>query len=89
MLWEMWWVWMAGAVVLGILELFAPGFVFVGFAVGAAVVGILLAAGATFGLAWLAVLFAVISLIAWLVMRKVFGLRKGQQVKTFDHDIND
>jgi membrane protein implicated in regulation of membrane protease activity len=33
-------------------------------------------------------MFAVISLIATLVLRKVFSLPKGQ-VKTFDGDIND
>jgi len=31
---------------------------------------------------------ALVSLIAWLVMRKVFGLRRGQ-VKIWKHDIND
>lgn len=88
MMWDLWWVWMAGAVALGILELFAPGFVFVGFAIGAALVGVLLALGVGASLPWLLVIFAVISVIAWVVMRQVFGL-KGGNAKTFDHDIND
>ena len=32
--------------------------------------------------------FAVLSLAAWLILRRVFALPKGQ-VKTFDTDIND
>ena len=84
----LWWAWLAAALGLGILELFAPGFVFVGFAAGAAIVGVLLAVGLATTLPWLVVIFAVISVIAWIVMRKVFGFREGN-VKTFDHDIND
>jgi len=34
------------------------------------------------------VVFAVLSLIAYLVMRKIFGLRTGS-VKVWDRDIND
>ena len=30
MIWEIWWVWVAPALVLAILEVFAPGFIFVG-----------------------------------------------------------
>jgi membrane protein implicated in regulation of membrane protease activity len=88
--WALWWVWCAAALVLGILEVLAPGFVFLGFAIGALGVGILLLAGgsATFGLPALVFLFALISLIAWLVLRRVFALPRGQ-VKTFETDIND
>ena len=32
--------------------------------------------------------FAVMSLIAWLALRRILGVRQGQ-VKTFDSDIND
>lgn len=89
-LWALWWVWCAAALVLGILEVLAPGFVFLGFAIGALGVGILLLAvgSATFGLPALVFLFALISLIAWLVLRRVFALPRGQ-VKTFETDIND
>lgn len=86
--WETWWVWIAAALVLAIVELFAPGFIFVGFAIGAAVVGVALALGVTMSLAWSLVAFAVVSVIAWVVARAVFGVRKGQ-VKTFDRDINE
>ena len=88
--WALWWVWCAAALVLGILEVLAPGFVFLGFAIGALGVGVLLVAmgSGTFGLPVLVFLFAAISLIAWLVLRRAFALPRGQ-VKTFDTDIND
>lgn len=87
-MWALWWVWLAAAVVLAILEVLVAGFVFLGFAVGAAVIGLLLALGIALSFPWHFLLFALVSLLAWVAMRKVFGLRRGQ-VKTFDHDINE
>nr|WP_323782516.1 hypothetical protein [Leisingera sp.] len=86
--WALWWVWGAAALALAILEVLVPGFVFLGFAIGAAAVALLLLAGAGLGLPPLLLIFAVLSLAAWLVMRRYFALPKGQ-VKTFNHDIND
>lgn len=84
-----WWVWLAAALVLGILEMLVPGFIFLGFAIGAAVVGLaLLGPLGLLSLPAILLVFAVVSLIAWLGLRKYFALPKGQ-VKTFDHDIND
>lgn len=84
-----WWVWLAAALVLGIAEMLIPGFIFLGFAIGAAVVGLaLLGPLGFFSLPAILLIFAVVSLIAWLGLRKYFALPKGQ-VKTFDHDIND
>ncbi|MBC55448.1 MAG: hypothetical protein CL814_00750 [Confluentimicrobium sp.] len=87
-MWALWWVWLAAAVVLAILEVLAPGYVFLGFAIGAAVTGVMLALGVTPSGPVLAVIFALVSLAGWLIMRRLFGL-KGGQVKTFDHDINE
>ncbi|CUJ33798.1 NfeD family protein [Cognatishimia activa] len=84
-----WWVWLAAALVLGIVEMLIPGFIFLGFAIGAAVVGIaLLGPLGLLSIPAILLIFAVISLIAWLALRRHFALPKGQ-VKTFDHDIND
>ncbi|WP_417250282.1 NfeD family protein [Celeribacter sp.] len=84
-----WWVWGVAAVLLFGLEVFAPGFIFLGFGVGAALVAVLLALGLLgTNLATIALAFAVISLLAWFAMRQAFGVRKGQ-VKTWDKDIND
>lgn len=88
-IWTLWWVWGLGAVVLLGLEVFAPGFLFLGFGAGAAVVAGLLGLGiGPENPAVLALIFAVVSLVAWLAMRSVFGVRKGQ-VKVWDKDIND
>ncbi len=91
MWWSVWWVWMVGALLLAILEVVAPAQIFLGFAIGAAGVGAALALGIP-GLAGsipaMLLVFAVVSLIAWLVIRRAVGIRKGQ-VKVFDHDINE
>ncbi|RME16679.1 MAG: hypothetical protein D6801_05045 [Alphaproteobacteria bacterium] len=89
MIWEIWWAWVAAGLALAILEVLVPGFVFAGFAIGAVLVGMLLVIGVVFTLAWALVVFAVASVISWLLLRALFGFRHGGQVKTFDHDIND
>ncbi|NSX53515.1 NfeD family protein [Parasulfitobacter algicola] len=87
-----WWVWAAGALILGILEVIAPAFVLLGFAIGAAVVAILLVIGgpALVGgtVPWMLVIFALASLAAWIGLKKTFKLKHGQ-VKIWDTDIND
>ena len=94
MSWQDWWVWGAGAILLGVLETLAPGYLFLGFAVGAAAMAVLLLVGGPLG-AWLAgslpatiLAFAVLSLLAWVALRKALGVRKGQ-VKRWDRDINE
>ena len=87
-LWEIWWVWVAFGLGLAIFELLAPGFIFLGFAVGAVVVGVMVAFGVVFTLPWALLVFALISLVAWVGLRQVFGIRKGQ-LKTFHRDINE
>ncbi len=94
MMWNLWWIWLAAGVVLAILEVLIPGFILLGFAIGAAVVGILFAIGGPIG-AWLAgslpltlLVFAVVSLIAWIILRRVVGVQKNQ-TKIWEQDIND
>lgn len=88
-LWTEWWVWMSGALILATLEVLIPGYVFLGFAIGAAVMGLLILFGVSAtGLALTLVVFSVLSLISYIAMRKIFGLRTGQ-VKIWDTDIND
>ncbi|MEM1101842.1 MAG: hypothetical protein AAGH73_09980 [Pseudomonadota bacterium] len=88
-----WWVWAIFGLLLGILEIVVPAAVFLGFAIGAGVVAILLAIGGATAVGgsvgWMLVIFAATSLIAWLILRYVFRLRIGQQVKVFKSDIND
>lgn len=85
----LWWAWLAAALVLAILEVLVPGFVFLGFAIGAAIMGLLLLMPISLGTpALIMLIFAALSLVAWLLLKRVFALPTGQ-VKTFDHDIND
>jgi membrane protein implicated in regulation of membrane protease activity len=80
---------MSGALILATLEVLVPGYIFLGFAIGAGVMGLLILLGVSAtGLALTLVIFASLSLVSYLVMRKVFGLRTGQ-VKIWDTDIND
>lgn len=89
MLWQEWWIWMIAGAILGILEVVVPGFILLGFAIGAALTGLLLWSGILgASLSVLVLVFAVASLVAWLVLRKVVGVRHGQ-VKVWNHDIND
>jgi len=92
-LWREWWVWAVGGLVLGIVEVVLPGYIFLGFAVGAVAVGLLLLIGGAFGLSFatiapLLLLFALASLIGWYVVRRTFGPREGQ-VKIWEKDVND
>ncbi|MCO4848619.1 MAG: hypothetical protein KC448_11690 [Yoonia sp.] len=88
MLWELSWVWFSAALILATAEVLVPGYVFLGFALGALSLGLVLTVVQLGGLAITLVIFAVFSLIAYLAMRRVFGLKTGS-VKIWDRDIND
>lgn len=89
MMWNVWWVWIVAGFALGVLEVLAPGYIFLGFAIGAVVTGILVGIGLMGGsLPALLLVFAVASVLAWLALRRTMGVRKGQ-VKLWDKDIND
>ena len=85
-----WWIWMAAGLVLAIAEILIPAWIFLGFAVGAFVMGVMIWLGiaTSLSLAWSLVVFALLSLIAYVLLRQAFGIRRGQ-VKIWDRDIND
>jgi membrane protein implicated in regulation of membrane protease activity len=83
-----WWAWVILGFALGVLEVLAPGFIFLGFAIGAVLTGVLVGLGIPAGLPALILIFAVFSVVAWLVLRRAVGVREGQ-VKVWDRDIND
>lgn len=88
-LWSEWWVWMSAALALATLEVIVPGYIFLGFALGALVMGVLLLLGLTgLSLPIMLVIFALLSLAAYFLFRRIFGLKNGQ-VKIWDRDIND
>ncbi len=93
-MWALWWVWMIAGLALAFLEVLVPGYIFLGFAIGAAVTGLAVGIGGPLDL-WLSsslpvtlVFFAVTSLVAWIVLRRVVGVREGQ-VKIWHRDINE
>jgi membrane protein implicated in regulation of membrane protease activity len=93
MLWQEPWAWLAAGLLLAILEIVVPGYIFLGFGLGAALVaGGLMVSGPEAGFAQslplLFLTFAIASLVAWLGLRRVLGIRRGQ-VKVFDRDINE
>lgn len=91
---DLWWVWISGGILLGIIEVFAPGFFFLGFASGAVVTGLVLLAGGPLAatlaasLPYTLLFFALVSLVSWFALRRLVGVRKGQ-LKVWDRDINE
>lgn len=86
---SLWWAWLGAAIIFAILEVLLPSYVFLGFALGAGVMGLLLWAGLLpIGAGWSLVVFALLSLVAYIALRWQFGNR-GEQVKIITKDIND
>ncbi len=80
---------MSAALLLATLEVLVPGYIFLGFAIGSLFVGVILALQIPLGgLPIMLVVFAALSLAAYLAMRRIFGLKTGS-VKIWDRDIND
>jgi membrane protein implicated in regulation of membrane protease activity len=89
MMWSVWWVWIVAGFALGVLEVLAPGFIFLGFAAGALATGVLIGLGIPNGsLSLLLLIFAVLSVLSWLGLRQAFGV-KGKKKRAWDKDIND
>ena len=84
-----WWVWVVAGFALGVLEVLVPGFIFLGFAIGAVITGVLVGMGLLgANVPALVLVFALASLGAWYVLRRMFGVR-GSEVKMWDKDINE
>ena len=89
MIWLNGWLWLIAALVLAGLELFAPGWVFMGLAASVGFMGVLLLTGLWgAGLPLTLVVTAALSGVVWLILRRVAGIRRGQ-VRIWDRDIND
>lgn len=93
MIWEQWWAWGIVALVLVTAEILVPGYVLLGFGIGAAAVALLalvLPADQWMleSLPRVLLVFAFLSLACWLSLRRWAGVWRGQ-VRTVDRDIND
>ncbi len=88
-MWATWWVWVVAGFALGVVEVLVPGFIFLGFAIGAVLTGVLVGIGLLgANVPALVLVFALASLAAWFVLQRMFGGREGQ-VKLWDKDINE
>lgn len=93
MFWQQWWVWSVAGLFLGIVEVALPGYIFLGFAVGAELVALALLVSGMLGMgtatiAPLLLLFSIGSLVGWYILRKIFGVHQ-TPVKIWEKDIND
>lgn len=86
-IWGLWWVWLAAALCLAILEVLVPGYIFLGFAIGAAVTALLVLLPLQVGLTALLAVFAGLSLVAWVILRKLFK-PTDDQTRVIHDDIN-
>lgn len=88
-MWTTWWVWVVAGFALGVLEVIVPGYIFLGFAIGAVLTGILIAAGILgSNITVTILLFALSSLAGWYALRALLGKHDGQ-VKIWHKDVND
>ena len=83
------WIWIIAALVLAALELALPGWFSLGAAIAVLLMRLALLLGLwTGGLPMALVVAALLTGLAWLVLRRVFGASRGE-VKIWDRDIND
>ena len=87
--WQEWWIWMVAGIGLAILEVMISGFILLGFAIGAFLTGALMWIGILgSSLPTSLLVCALVALVAWIVLRRVLGIRKGQK-KVWNKDINE
>ncbi|MEQ8348467.1 MAG: hypothetical protein RIB84_01120 [Sneathiellaceae bacterium] len=87
--------WLIAGLVLGAVEIFAPGFFFLGFAGGAIVTALFVwlfgpAIGeAAHGWAWPFLVFALFSAATALALRRIFGTGGTRSRRFDDRDVNE
>jgi len=84
-----WWVWLTAGLVLAVVEVLAPGFIFLGFAIGAVLMSVIVALlPQTMAFAIAMSLFGGLSLLAWIGLRIAFRNQRSG-ARFIKHDIND
>ena len=87
--WTLWWVWLVLAAILGLAEMLLPGFILLGFALGALGMAGIMAIGSFGGtFAGTILVYACASVVAWWGLNRVFPRDRGK-VRIWDRDIND
>lgn len=85
---SVWWVWLCAALALALIELIVPAFIFLGFALGALVMAVIVAVFAPTNIAAMLAVFGALSLVAWIGLKLVFR-RQSSGARVVTHDIND
>ena len=89
MMWTNGWIWLIAALVLAAVELFIPGWAFMGLAAAVGIMGLLLVSGVwSAGLPLTLIVTALLSAVVWFALRRLIGGSKGD-VRIWDRDIND
>lgn len=83
-----WWVWICVALALGVVELLAPGFIFLGFAIGALAMAVMVFVLPATNIPALLAMFAILSLIGWVLLRILFR-HQSSDARIVTQDIND
>jgi len=85
---QVWWVWVCISLALGVIELLVPGTIFLGFALGALGMAVLVYVLPMSGVPALLAVFAFLSLISWIVLKMVFR-RQSSGARVVTRDINE
>lgn len=87
--WANGWLWISAGLVVALIELLLPGYLFIGTALALVAMGGLLLAGLwPGGLAGALVVTGLLSIAAWVLLRRLMGVQR-DQVRIWDRDIND
>ncbi len=87
--WTNGWLWIIAALLLALVELILPGYIFMGMAGATAVMGLLLLTGLwSAGLPWALVATAVLSGVIWFVLSRLRGVDRSA-TRIWRDDIND
>lgn len=84
----LWWVWVCIALVLGVVELLLPGWIFLGFGLGALAMAFVVVLFPTLSTAAHMAIFALLSLLGWVILRQVFR-RQSSGARIVTRDINE
>lgn len=85
---HIWWVWLSDAFVLALVKLMVPASVFLGFALGALAMAGVVAIGLITKPSVLLAVFAALSLVAWIVLKRVFR-NQTTAARIVTRDINE
>ncbi|WP_231565672.1 pectate lyase [Paracoccus sanguinis] len=87
--WTNGWLWIIAALLLALIEMILPGYVFLGLAAAVGVMGVVLLAGLwDWGLPAALVVTAVLSGVAWFGFSRMAGVDRSR-TRIWHRDIND